>query len=164
MSTIGLTRVDFGNDVDVASGGKVKALASSEKTGWLAEVVGASFVTAKSTGNVGIEVIYKVTDEDAVDIDGNSFVGKKQWDKIWFGAKSLKITKIKLQGLGIDVDNLIIEVEEDVRDLAETIRDKALGQEVSLITEAREDDYGTGEYDDGTQKYKSEVVFVNAVS
>ena len=157
---MGIKRVDFGQDVQVG-GGKVKALASSPSAGWLAEVVDAKYKVAK-TGNVGIEVTYKVTDEEAVDIEGTSFTGKKQWDSIWFSDKSLKMTKIKLRGLGIDVENLIIETEEDIKDLAEQIRDDR-GLEVSLVTQADEDTYGSGTYDDGTQKYKSNVKFVNEV-
>ena len=157
---MGIKRVDFGQDVQVG-GGKVKALATSPKNGWLAEVLDAKYVVA-GTGNVGIEVTYKVTDEEAVDIEGTSFTGKKQWDKIWFSEKSLKMTKLKLRGLGIDVENLIIEVEEDVKDLAEQIREDR-GLEVSLVTEAEEDNYGSGEYPDGTQKYKSNVKFINEV-
>lgn len=158
---MGIKRVDFGNDVEVASG-KVKALQTSPSSGWLAEVLDAKYKASKSTDNVGIEVTYKVTDEEAVDIDGTPFTGKKQWDTIWFAGKSLKMTKIKLRGLGVDVENLIIETEEDVKDLAEQIREDR-GLEVALVTEAEEDNYGTGTYDDGTQKYRSNVKFVNEV-
>lgn len=157
---MGIKRVDFGNDVQVG-GGKVKALATSPKSGWLAEVLDAKYKVAK-TGNVGIEVTYKVTDEDAVDVEGTSFTGKKQWDTIWFSDKSLKMTKIKLRGLGVDVENLIVETEEDIQDLAQQIQEDR-GLEVSLVTEAEEDNYGSGEYEDGTQKYKSNVKFVNEV-
>lgn len=160
---MGLNRViDFGKDVEVASGGKVKALQTSPKGGWLAEVVGAKYVTSKSTDNIGIEVTYKVTDEEAVDIEDTSFTGKKQWDTVWFSEKSLKMTKIKLAGLGVDVDNLVIADEGDVQDLAEQLRDE-VGREVYLVTEAERDTYGNGQYDDGTDKYKSQVRFVNAV-
>lgn len=161
---MGIKRVDFGNDVEIASG-KVKALQTSPSAGWLAEVLDAKYKASKSTDNVGIEVTYKVTDEEAVDIEGTVFTGKKQWDTIWFGGKSLKMTKIKLRGLlGHDeVESLIIETEEDIKDLAEQIRENR-GLEVSLVTEAQEDSYGTGTYDDGTQKYKSNVKFVNEVN
>lgn len=157
---MGIKRIDFGNDVEVG-GGKVKALQTSPKSGWLAEVLDAKYKVAK-TGNIGIEVTYKITDEGAVDIDGVSFAGKKQWDTIWFSEKSLKMTKIKLRGLGVDVEHLIVETEEDIQDLATQLREDR-GLEVSLVTEAEEDTYGTGEYDDGTQKYKSNVKFVNEV-
>lgn len=157
---MGIKRIDFGNDVEVG-GGKVKALQTSPKSGWLAEVLDAKYKVAK-TGNIGIEVTYKITDEEAVDIDGVSFAGKKQWDTIWFSEKSLKMTKIKLRGLGVDVEHLIVETEEDIQDLATQLREDR-GLEVSLVTEAEEDTYGTGEYDDGTQKYKSNVKFVNEV-
>lgn len=160
---MGIKRIDFGQDVEVGSGGKVKALASSPSAGWLAEVLEVKYVTSKSSDNVGIEVVYKITDEEAVDIDGTSFTGKKQWDKIWFSGKSLKMTKIKLRGLGVDVENLIIEDETDVQDLAEQLKEEARGLEVSLVTEAEEDNYGSGTYDDGTQKYRSNVKFVNEV-
>lgn len=161
---MGIKRVDFGQDVEVSKGGKVKALATSPSKGWLAEVLEVKYTESKSSDNVGIEVTYKVTDEDAVDVAGTSYTGKKEWDRIWFGGKSLKMTKLKLDGLGVDVENLIIENEEDVKDLAEQLREEAQGMEVSLVTEAVEDDYGNGEYPDGTQKYKSNVKFVNAVS
>lgn len=161
---MGIKRVDFGQDVQVASGGSVKALQTSPSSGWLAEVLEVKYVTSKSSDNVGIEVTYKVTDEEAVDIEGASFTGKKQWDKIWFSGKSLKMTKIKLAGLGVDVETLVIEDEADVQDLAAQLREEALGLEVSLVTEAEEDNYGTGEYKDGTQKYRSNVKFVNEVN
>lgn len=162
---MGIKRIDFGQDVEVASGGKVKALQSSPSAGWLAEVLEAKYITSKSSDNVGIEVVYKVTDEEAVDIEGTSFTGKKQWDRMWFGSGSQKINKIKLTALiGADETNsLVIESEADVQDLAERLRDETRGLEVSLVTEAKEDNYGSGTYDDGTQKFKSEVKFVNEV-
>lgn len=160
---MGIKRIDFGQDVEVGSGGKVKALQTSPSAGWLAEVLEVKYVTSKSSDNVGIEVTYKITDEEAVDIEDNSFTGKKQWDKIWFGGKSLKMTKLKLRGLGVDVENLIIEDETDVQELATQLRDEVRGLEVALVTEAKEDSYGSGTYDDGTQKFKSEVKFVNEV-
>jgi hypothetical protein len=162
---MGIKRIDFGNDVEVSKGGKVKALQSSPSAGWLAEVLEAKYITSKSSDNVGIEVIYKVTDEEAVDVEGTAFTGKKQWDRMWFGSGSQKINKIKLTALiGEDETNaLVIESEEDVKDLAERLRDECRGLEVSLVTEAKEDDYGNGQYDDGTQKYKSEIKFVNEV-
>ena len=162
---MGIRRIDFGQDVEVASGGKVKALQSSPSSGWLAEVLEAKYITSKSSDNVGIEVVYKLTDEEAVDIDGTSFTGQKQWDRMWFGSGSQKINKIKLTALiGADeVNALVIESEEDVKDLAERLRDECRGLEVSLVTEAKEDNYGSGTYDDGSQKFKSEVKFVNEV-
>lgn len=161
---MGIARVDFGQDVEVAKGGKRKALASSPKSGWLAQVLEVNYKTSKSSDNVGIEVVYKLTDEEAVDIDGEPFTGRKQWDTIWFGGKSLKMTKLKLDGLGVDVENLIIENEADVQELAEVLRGDIVGEEFSIVTEAEEDNYGSGEYEDGTQKYKSNLKFVNAVS
>ncbi len=162
---MGIKRIDFGQDVEIASGGKVKALQSSPSAGWLAEVLEAKYITSKSSDNVGIEVVYKLTDEEAIDIEGTPFTGKKQWDRMWFGSGSQKINKIKLTALiGSDETNaLVIESEEDVKDLAERLRDECRGMEVSLVTEAKEDSYGSGTYDDGTQKYKSEVKFVNEV-
>jgi hypothetical protein len=162
---MGIKRIDFGQDVEIASGGKVKALASSPSSGWLAEVLDAKYITSKSSDNVGIEVVYKVTDEEAVDIDDTKFTGKKQWDRMWFGSGSQKINKIKLTALiGADETNaLVIESEEDVKDLAERLREEVRGAEVSLVTEAQEDNYGSGTYDDGTQKFKSEIKFVNEV-
>jgi hypothetical protein len=163
---MGLKRIHFGEDVETNSRGKVKALASSKdnpevcKNGyWEGQLLEAKYKVAK-TGNVGIGFVFKVVDPEAVDIDGTEFTGMKQWDDIWFGEKSLKMTKLKLAGLGVDVDNLIIETEEDVQDLAQDLNDQA-GLEVALVTEAEEDDYGTGEYEDGTQKYKSRVKFIN---
>jgi hypothetical protein len=163
---VGIKRVDFGQDVEVGTGGKIKALQTSPSAGWLAEVLDVKYVTSKSSDNVGIEVTYKVTDEEAVDVDGNAFAGKKQWDKIWFSGKSLKMTKIKLRGLGVDVENLIIESETDVQDLAEQLRDEARGLEVALVTEAKEDEYKNNrrKSDDDETYYKSEVKFVNEVS
>ena len=161
---MGIKRVDFGQDVQVNKGGKVKALATSPSKGWLAEVLDVKYTASKSSDNVGIEVTFKVTDEDAVDVAGNEYTGKKEWDRIWFSGKSLKMTKLKLEGLGVDVENLIIETEEDVQDLAEQLREEARGMEVSIVTEAVEDNYGGGEYPDGTQKYKSNVKFINEVS
>jgi hypothetical protein len=163
---MGIKRIDFGNDVEVAKGGKVKALASSPSSGWLAEVLDVKYSKSKSSDNVGVEVTYKVTDEEAVDIAGNSFTGKKQWDTLWFGSGSQKLNKIKLTALiGADETNsLVIESEEDVQDLAERMRAEIRGVEVSLVTEAEEDNYGNGQYDDGTQKFKSNIKFVNEVS
>jgi hypothetical protein len=163
---MGIKRIDFGNDVEVSKGGKVKALATSPSSGWLAEVLDVKYVTSKSSDNVGIEVTYKITDDEAVDVAGTSFTGKKQWDRMWFGSGSQKINKIKLTALmGEDeVNALVIESEEDVQDLAERLRDEARGLEVAVVTEAKEDSYGGGTYDDGTQKYKTDVKFVNEVN
>jgi hypothetical protein len=156
---MGIKRIHFGEDVETNSRGKVKALADSPKAGWEAQLLEAKYKEAKS-GNIGIGLVFKVVDEEAVDIDGNSFTGFKQWDDIWFTGKSLKMTKLKLAGLGVDVDNLVIESEEDVQDLAQDLNDQ-VGLEIALVTETEEDDYGTGQYDDGTQKYRSRVKFIN---
>ena len=158
---MGISRIDFGNDVEVKEGGKVKALATGI---WLAEVLGAKYKVAK-TGNVGIELTYKVTDEEAADIEGTSFVGKRQWDTIWFSEKSLKMTKIKLRALlGRDeVEALIIEDESDIQDLAARLREEVVGSEVKLVVETEEDSFGTGLYEDGTQKFKANIKFVNEV-
>jgi len=168
---MGIKRIDFGKDVEVSRGGKVKALQPSSesansdvvKRGYLAEVLEVKYKVAKS-GNIGIGFVWKVTEEDAVDIDGTSFTGKKVWDDIWFGEKSLKMTKLKLDGLGVDVDNLIIESEEDVQELAEGLRDDVVGVEFAIVTDTEEDNYGDGTYEDGTQKYRTRLAFVNSVS
>lgn len=158
---MGIKRIHFGEDVETSSRGKRAALASSPKQGWEAQLLEAKYKEAKS-GNVGIELTFKVVDEEAVDVDGQEFTGLKQWDSIWFGEKSLKMTKLKLAGLGVDVDNLIIETEEDVQDLAQDLNSEA-GLEVALVTEAEEDDYKNGRRDagDDTTYYRSNVKFIN---
>lgn len=154
-----VSRLSFGS-IETKSPTKTKALAEGR---WHAEVVSAKFVTANS-GNEGIEVTYKIVDEDAVDIDGNEFKGKV-WDKIWFDAKSGKITKIKLVGLmGLDaVNSLEIDGTDDVKDLAETLNDDYAETEVVLVTEVEDDENGK-EYDDGSTRAYTRVRFVNEVS
>lgn len=153
---MGITRIDFGNDVEIASSNG----AALDTGTWVAEVVSAEYKVAK-TGNVGIEVKYKVTDEKAKDVEGEPFT-RHVWDSVWFSAKSLKMTKIKLKGLGVDVDTLIVESEEDVQDLAAELLDTR-GQEVKLVTEAIVDTYKTERNEDGETVYKTNVKFVNSL-
>lgn len=154
-----VSRLSFGS-IETKSGSKTKALKPGR---WHAEVLSAKFVTANS-GNEGIEVVYKIVDENAVDIDDNEYTGKV-WDKIWFDAKSGKITKIKLTGImGLDaVNSLEIDGTDDVKDLAETLNDDYAETEVVLVTEVEDDENGK-EYDDGTTKAYTRVRFVNEVS
>lgn len=170
---MGIKRIDFGN-VEVSRGSKVKALRPSNhkdnsqdvvKRGYLAEVAEVKYNVA-GTGNIGIKVTWKVTEEDAVDIDGTSYVGRKVWDNLWFGEKSLKMTKLKLAGLlgDAEVDNLVIENEADVQDLAERLQEEVLGVEFAIVTDTEESTYNNGVYDDGTQRYDTRLAFVNPVS
>lgn len=153
-----VSRLSFGS-IETKSPTQTKALAEGR---WHAEILSAKFVTANS-GNEGIEVVFKVVDEDAVDIDGNEYKGKV-WDKIWFDSKSGKITKIKLVGImGLEaVNSLDIDGTDDVKDLAEALNDDYAGAEVVLVTEVEDDENGK-EYDDGTTKAYTRVRFINEV-
>jgi hypothetical protein len=127
---MGITRIDFGS-VELKERKAFKALADDSKV----RAVAKSFKYDKAnTGTPYIEVKYEIDDEDAVDIDGGTDYGSL-WDKIYFSEKSVKMAKLKLKGLGVDVDALVIEDEDDLRDLVEHLRDDFTDQEVVLITE-----------------------------
>jgi hypothetical protein len=146
---MGITRIDFGS---VEGRGNFGTLAESPKGGWEAETVDFKYKKA-STGTPGIEVTYKITDEEAVDTDGKPYKGKA-WDRMWVSAKAAGIMKDKLSVLGYDVDSLVIEDEGDVKDLAAELKDDFVGVRVRLVTETEEDDK-----DD--EKLWSRVKFVN---
>lgn len=120
---------------------------------WLAEVTKFSFVEANS-GNVGIEVIYKVTDDEAVNTDGEPFKGRV-WDTLWFSDKSLKMTKGKLQALGVDVNSTVIESDDDLKDFVADLKDNFVGAEVKIVTEVEESEY------QGKTRERARVKFVN---
>lgn len=122
---------------------------------WLAEAAGFKFVEANS-GNVGIEVTYKVTDEDALNTEGEPFTGRI-WDTMWFSEKSLKMTKMKLDGLGVDVDSVVITSNEDLKDFVADLKDNFTGAEVKLVTRLEEDEY------QGKERTRARVAFVNEV-
>lgn len=127
---MGITRIDFGS-VELKERKAFKALADGSKV----RAVAKSFKYDKAgTGTPYIEVKYEIDDDDAVDIDGGRDFGGL-WDKIYFSEKSVKMAKLKLKGLGVDVDSLVIESEDDLRDLVEMMRDEVTDTEVLLITE-----------------------------
>ncbi len=127
---MGITRIDFGS-VELKERGSFKALEDGSKV----RAIAKSFKYDKaSTGTPYIEVKYEIDDEDAVDIDGGRDFGAL-WDKIYFSEKSVKMAKLKLKGLGVPVDELVIEDEDDLRDLVEQLRDDFTDQEVVLVTE-----------------------------
>jgi hypothetical protein len=130
---MGIARLDFGS-VEVKSGGGRKALAEGSKV--LAEAKKFEFKTSQA-GNPMIAVTYEVTDENAVDIDGGTEYGRL-FDNIVFTEKAAKMAKLKLKGLGYEVDQLVIEDVEDVKDLAEDLKDNFTDQEVYLTTENEE--------------------------
>jgi hypothetical protein len=141
-------KIDFGS-VEVSERGKAGAL--SEGT-WEAEPTEFKFSIAK-TGTRQIEMTFKVTDEDAVDVDGNSFTGLRVWDSMYFTEKSAKMTKMKLKGLGYPVDDLVVSDDDDIQDLAADLTDSYLQTPVKLVT-------GLEDRDNGTQRAR--VKFINA--
>lgn len=153
---MGIKMIDFGS-IELKERNKAKALAESEKSGWGAEPVSFKYSVAK-TGTRQIEVKYKVTDENAVDVDGETFTNMHVWDSLYFTEKSAKMTKLKLRGLGYPVNDLIISSDEDIQELAETLNDEYIQLPVRLVTEVEDQD---GEYDDGTAKKRARVKFIN---
>jgi hypothetical protein len=147
---MGINRViDMGT---VEGPAKPSRVPLSEGT-WLAEVTKFSFVEANS-GNVGIEVVYKVTDDEATNTDGEPFKGRV-WDTMWFSDKSLKMTKGKLQALGVDVDSVVITSDDELKDFVRDLKDDFTGAEVKLVTEVEESEY------QGKTRERARVKFVN---
>jgi hypothetical protein len=120
---------------------------------WLAEVTKFSFVEANS-GNVGIEVVYKITDDEAVNTDEEPFKGRV-WDTMWFSDKALKMTKGKLQALGVDVNSVTITSDDDLKEFVRDLKDDFTGAEVKLVTEVEESEY------QGKERVRARVKFVN---
>lgn len=146
---MGMSRLDIGG-TDVKAGGTFKALKDGSKV--LAEAKKFEFKTSQA-GNPMIKVTYEVTDENALDVDEGTDYGNL-FDNIVFTEKAIKMAKSKLMGLRYDgVQTLVIDDVQDVKDLAEDLRDNYVGQEVILVTENEE-------YND---KWSSKVRFVNAV-
>lgn len=141
------SRIEF-SAVETKSGGR-KALKDGSKV--LAEATKFEFKTSQA-GNPMIKVQYKVTDENAVDVDGGDEYGAL-FDNIVFTEKAAKMAKLKLAGLQYEVDELVIEDVQDVKDLAADLRDKFTGQVVQIEVENEE-------YND---KVSSKVRWVNKV-
>lgn len=144
---MGIARLDFGS-VETKTGGR-KALKDGSKV--LAEARKFEFKTSQA-GNPMIKVTYEVVDENAEDVDGGTEYGRL-YDNIVFTEKAAKMAKLKLKGLGYEVDQLVIEDVEDVKDLAADLTDSFMDQPV-LITVENED------YND---KPQSRVKWVNEV-
>lgn len=145
---MGLARIEF-SSVEIKSGGR-KALKDGSKV--LAEATKFEFKTS-AAGNAMIKVQYKVTDEEAVDVDGGTDFGPL-YDNIVFAATSAKMAKLKLKGLSYDgLDDLVIEDVQDVKDLAADLRDNYVGQEV--VIEVVNEEY--------EEKVSSKVKWVNSV-
>lgn len=155
---MGIKMIDFGS-VELKERNKSKALAESESNGWEAEPVEFKYKVAK-TGTRMIEMKFKVTDEEAVDIDGVAFTGNHIWDSLYFTEKSAKVTKMKLKSLGYPVNDLVISSDEDIQDLAEALDDEYSATPLRLVTELEDQD---GTYDDGTEKKRARVKFINEV-
>jgi hypothetical protein len=146
---MGIARLDFGS-VEVKSGGGRKALKDGSKV--LAEAKKFEFKTSQA-GNPMIAVQYEVVDENAEDVDGGQDYGRL-FDNIVFTEKAVKMAKLKLKGLGYEVDDLVIEDVEDVKDLAEDLRENFMDQPVVITVENEE-------YNDVE---RSKVRWINEVS
>ncbi len=146
---MGIARLDIGN-TEVKTGGAGKALKDGSKV--LAEAKNFKFETSQA-GNPMITVTYGITDEAAEDVDGGTDYWKTLKDRIVFTEKAVKLAKLKLIGLGYEVDDLVIEDVEDVKDLAEDLQENFIDQPVVLQVE--NEDYN--------DKPSSKVKWVNAV-
>src|ERR1043165_3570636 len=130
---MGIARLDIGA-TEVKTGGGRKALVDGSKV--LAEAKKFEFKTSQA-GNPMIKVTYEVVDEDAVDVDGGTDFGRL-FDNIVFTEKAVKMAKLKLIGLGYEVDDLVIEEIQDVKDLAEDLTDNFTDQPVVIQVENEE--------------------------
>lgn len=128
---MGITRIDFGS-VELKERGSFKALADGSKVRALPKTFKFDHSSQKGTPFIG--VTYEVDDEDARDVDGGTDYGKL-FQEIYITEKAVKMAKLHLKGLGVDVDNLIIEDEDDLRDLVEDLRATAVDVPVILQTE-----------------------------
>ncbi len=134
---MGIARLDIGA-AEVKQGGR-KALAHGSKV--LCEARKFEFKTSQA-GNPMIKVQYEVVDENATDVDGGQEYGRL-FDNIVFTEKAVKMAKLKLIGLGYEVDNLVIEDVQDVKDLAEDLKDNFTDQPVQIEVENEEStEYG----------------------
>jgi arginyl-tRNA synthetase len=127
---MGVVRIDFGS-VELKERKAFKALADNSKVRAITR--GFKFGHA-GTGTPFIEVKYEIDDDEARDIDGGTDYGSL-WDKIYFSEKSVKMAKMKLKALGVDVDSLVIEDDQDLQDLVEDMRDTLTDRDVVLVTE-----------------------------
>lgn len=130
---MGITRIDFGS-VELKEGGR-KALKDGSKVRALPKSFKFDHSTQKGTPYIG--VTYEVDDPDAEDYEGGKDYGKV-FQEIYITDKAVKMAKLHLKGLGVDVDNLIVEDEEDLRDLVEDLRATAVDVPVLLVTENEE--------------------------
>lgn len=127
---MGVVRIDFGS-VELKERKAFKALADGSKVRAITR--GFKFGHA-GTGTPFIEVKYEIDDDEARDIDGGTDYGSL-WDKIYFSPKAVKMAKMKLKALGVDVDSLVIEDDQDLQDLVEDMRDSLVDRDVILVTE-----------------------------
>lgn len=144
---MGIARLDIGG-AEVKTGGR-KALKNGSKV--LAEAKKFEFKTSQA-GNPMIAVQYEVVDENAEDVDGGQEFGRL-FDNIVFTENAVKLAKLKLIGLGYEVDGLVIEDVSDVKDLADDLKENFIDQPVLIEVENEE-------YND---KVRSKVRWVNAV-
>jgi hypothetical protein len=145
---MGIARLDIGG-TEVKTGGRL-ALKDGSKV--LAEAKKFEFKTSQA-GNPMIAVQYEVIDEDAVDVEGGQNYGRL-FDNIVFTEKAVKMAKLKLIGLGYEVDDLVIEDVQDVKDLADDLKENFIDQPV--VIEVENETYN--------DKEKSKVKWVNQVS
>lgn len=145
---MGLARIDFGS-TEVKERKTFKPLADGSKV--LAEAVKFEYKKS-SNDNPMIAVTYKVTDENAKDVDGGTDFGNV-FDNIVFSEGAAKMTKLKLLGLGYEVDDLVIETTDDVKDLVEDLKDNFLNKEVILVIDNQE----------WNDKVSSKAKFINRV-
>jgi hypothetical protein len=145
---MGIARLDIGG-AEIKGGGGRKALKSGSKV--LAEAKKFEFKTSQA-GNPMIAVQYEVVDENAEDVDGGQEFGRL-FDNIVFTEKAVKLAKLKLIGLGYEVDGLVIEDVADVKDLADDLKENFIDQPV--LIEVENETYNEVE--------RSKVKWVNAV-
>lgn len=85
-----------------------------------------------------VQVVWKVTDEDAVDTEGGAFKGRV-WDTYYLTEKSIWRLKKTASALGVDLGNEDADYDS-LADFAEEIADAFRGEEAVLVTDLRDGD------------------------
>lgn len=104
---------------------------------WEAVVKEVKSGETKVKGTPYVEFVYQVTDEDAVDTEGNRYKGRV-WDKYFVTETATWRLKKLVSALGGELPD--DDAEVDLADLAEDLAEQFVGNDVKVKTSLREHD------------------------
>jgi hypothetical protein len=146
--------ITIGLSIDWGSAGTTskKPLAANDE-GWLSKVSKLESGKSSKKGTPFVKIVWKVLDEDAVNVDGEAFKGSI-WDTYYLVPTALWRLKKTLSAFGIEVGDEVEDFDSEA-EFADYLSQQLLNEEARVATSLRDDP--DGKTYDGTDDVKQYV-------